>query len=117
MPSCCRVSRPTSIWPVQAVQTQHDICESTEQWQQDKPLEAPLFEGSDPMAHTAVFPQRLNIAKAIAVKDDQTESLARHIAACAPDAPILAQCSSPRIVRQLREVTSVVEDLAALTAE
>lgn len=93
-------------YPVLSVQTQREICETSETWLFSKAT-PPVYNVVQPLstydavAFAAVSAQRATSAQAIVVKECDNGKVARSVARFAPDVPIVALCDSTRIARQL----------------
>ncbi|KAJ8610609.1 hypothetical protein CTAYLR_007154 [Chrysophaeum taylorii] len=95
-------------YPVAAVQTQRDICRSTESWLERKNRDDPILDAREALALAAVTAQRACGAAAIVVKETERGATARSVARFAPNVPVLAVCDSPRVARQLALSRGVV---------
>lgn len=93
-------------YPVLSVQTQREICETSEPWlfrRAAPPIfnVVPSLSAYDALAFAAVSAQRAASAQAIVVKECDKGNVSRSVARFAPDVPIVALCNSTRIARQL----------------
>lgn len=99
----------------ESVQTQRDICATTESWMIAKTAdEVPdeLGDRSEALALAAVTAQKVSKAKAIAIHENERGQVARRISRYAPDVPVLAFCDSPRVARQLALSRGVVGEVS-----